>query len=75
LKDEPQSSPSISSSVQNIDIIKSPRITREKVLVEKTLFSFIWLDIMIAQMLDIAVLLVFFIPFKLIPMGPVIERS
>lgn len=54
LENQPQTPASISLSIQNINVIKSPGVRRENVIVEETFLSFVWFDTVIAQMLDVS---------------------
>lgn len=71
LKNQPQPSAAVRHTIQNVDIAKTTLVPVKSIFVKKTLLGFFRLDAVIAQMLDVAVFLLFIIPFEL---GPAISR-
>src|ERR1051325_353614 len=67
LEDDSQFSAPISPSIQHVDIIEATLISSKTVVMEKAFFGLMRFNTMVAQMLDIPILLVFRIPFKLVP--------
>jgi len=57
----------IGSSIQNVNIVETPIVTRKVVVMEETLLSLFGFDVVISEMLDVAVFLASVIPFKSIP--------
>jgi len=54
------------ASIDNVDVIKS-LVLAEGIIVEKTFFSFLRFDVVLAQMLDVPILFVFVIPLECLP--------
>jgi hypothetical protein len=67
LKNQTQPSAAIDAPVQDVNVIVSPLIKPIIIFVKETFFRFVRLNAVIAQMLNVAILFVLIIPFKLIP--------
>jgi hypothetical protein len=66
LEDEPQTPATVRTSIENVDVIKS-LVLAEGIIMEKTFFGFLRFDAVLAQMLDVSILLVFVIPLECVP--------
>jgi hypothetical protein len=66
LENEAETPATVSPTVQDIDIVESLVLTK-LIAVKETFFSFIRLNAMFPQVLDVAILLVFIIPLKVVP--------
>ena len=67
LEDQPKRSSTICSAIEDADVFETPFVASDSKIVEKAFLRFFRFDVVIAQMLDIPILLVFIIPFEGVP--------